>query len=181
MSPADEGERRAAFEALYRLHHGAVQAYAGRRASDADAHDVVAETFLTAWRRMDDALVGGLPWLYRTAHLVLRNQQRSQRRQEHTALRVTSLPRPVCSDPQESYAERAAVRAAVGGLSVADQELLFLIYWEQLDVKTAAQVLGCRHAAAAVRLHRARRRLRDALRSHPAAAPAGPTANEVAQ
>jgi RNA polymerase sigma-70 factor (ECF subfamily) len=42
------------FRQLYEQHYRAILAYSLRRCrNDADAHDVVAETFLVAWRRLD--------------------------------------------------------------------------------------------------------------------------------
>jgi DNA-directed RNA polymerase specialized sigma24 family protein len=38
-----------------------------------------------------------------------------------------------------------------------------LVYWEQLSHAEAAQVLGCSPNAVAIRTHRAKERLRDAL------------------
>ena len=49
---------------------------------------------------------------------------------------------------------------ALGRLSPADQEVLRLTAWEDLGVDEVAVVLGCGSRAAAMRLHRARRRLR---------------------
>jgi len=46
-------DRRARFEALWRAHHDAVMAFALRRATREQACDVVEETFLAAWRRLD--------------------------------------------------------------------------------------------------------------------------------
>jgi RNA polymerase sigma-70 factor (ECF subfamily) len=49
--------------------------------------------------------------------------------------------------------------AALGRLSAGDREALLLCYWEELEPGQMARALGCSRAAAAVRLHRARRRL----------------------
>jgi hypothetical protein len=49
---------------MFRAHHDAVLAYALRRAHPHDARDVVAETFLVAWRRLGEARSESrLPWL----------------------------------------------------------------------------------------------------------------------
>jgi RNA polymerase sigma-70 factor (ECF subfamily) len=45
-------------------------------------------------------------------------------------------------------------------LSASDRELLTLIAWDGLTPTEAAQALGCSRATLAVRLHRARARLR---------------------
>jgi hypothetical protein len=59
-------------------------------------------------------------------------------------------------------------------LSVADQEVLRLAAWEQLDTPALAYVLECSEVAARVRLHRATRRLRLLMTvpARPDAAPA---------
>jgi len=51
------------------------------------------------------------------------------------------------------------VLAALRRLSPRDQEALRLTVWEDLDVATAAAVMGCSTAAMKVRVHRARQRL----------------------
>ena len=51
----------------------------------------------------------------------------------------------------------------MAGLSELDQEILRLIGWEDLTVSEAATVLSCTRTTAAVRLHRARRRLTAAM------------------
>ncbi|MTV28713.1 sigma-70 family RNA polymerase sigma factor, partial [Nitriliruptoraceae bacterium ZYF776] len=59
-----------------------------------------------------------------------------------------------------------------------EREILLLVYWEHLSVKAVAAVLDCRPGTAAVRLHRARRSLREAL-SEPTAAPIPPHVSEA--
>ncbi|WP_053202617.1 sigma factor [Jiangella muralis] len=51
--------RRQRFEALFTAHSSTVLAYALRRVEvAADAADVIAETFVVAWRRIDDVPSG---------------------------------------------------------------------------------------------------------------------------
>ncbi len=63
------------------------------------------------------------------------------------------------SDPAESLALREAFSAAFAGLEEHEREVLRLVAWDGLDVREAAQVLGCSQGAFRVRLHRARRKL----------------------
>ena len=59
----DDLRRR--FEQVYAVHRAAILGYALRRTGNADdAADVIAETFLTAWRRIDDIPAGAdaRPW-----------------------------------------------------------------------------------------------------------------------
>ena len=48
-------DQRRRFDQVYAVHHAAILGYALRRTGNADdAADVIGETFLTAWRRIDD-------------------------------------------------------------------------------------------------------------------------------
>jgi RNA polymerase sigma-70 factor (ECF subfamily) len=171
--------REAAFVTLYERHYPAVLAYARRRTDEAAARDVAAETFLVAWRRLDEATERGLPWLYRTAALQLRNAVRTQARQRRASDRLAGLaPAPPQADPAVEYAERSAFADALDLLPDGERELLRLVVLEQLDLRTAAAVAGCSPGAAAVRLHRARRRLRPFL-TPPSAAPSAAPHPEV--
>ena len=72
-----EPTRNERFESLFREHHAAVRGYALRRGPPDMAPDVVAETFLVAWRRLDDVPADPLPWLYGVARRGLANARRS--------------------------------------------------------------------------------------------------------
>ena len=61
MSEIVERTREDRFEELFREHYRAVRGYALRRASGDLAQDVVSETFLVAWRRLDDVPDDALP------------------------------------------------------------------------------------------------------------------------
>src|SRR3954452_21281203 len=87
--PAGAAEAR--FADLYRDHARDVLAYAVRRAASAeDAADVVAETFLVAWRRDADVPrgAGARLWLYGVARRTLANQLRGERRRSRLAARM---------------------------------------------------------------------------------------------
>ena len=163
--PVPDEDRRQRFTELYEQHYADVLAYARRRVAESDARDVAAETFLVAWRRLDEAAARGLPWLYRTALLTVRNWERGQRRLARVHARLAALPADSdAPDPASTLAGVQQVVDLLRSLTEVDRELLLLVSWEQVDVRTAAGVVGCSPAAAAVRLHRARRRLLRALR-----------------
>jgi hypothetical protein len=63
--------RRARFDALFRDHHPVVRAYARRRVPPEVVDDVVSETFLVVWRRLDDVPEAPLPWLLAVARNVV--------------------------------------------------------------------------------------------------------------
>lgn len=148
------------FERFVDEHQLAVWRYALRRAEPADVEDVVAETFAVAWRRWQQAHAGGLPWLYRTAAFVLANRNRGRTRQSRLFALLAALPTDRGEGDLEAVEQRLAVAELLRQLSASERELVALLYWEGLSVREAAAVLGCTTAAAYVRLHRLRARLR---------------------
>jgi RNA polymerase sigma-70 factor, ECF subfamily len=69
----------ARFRALFEATFGAVQRYVRYRgATEGRADDLVAETFVVAWRRLDDVPVDRpLPWLLTVARNLWLNQHRA--------------------------------------------------------------------------------------------------------
>lgn len=150
---------RARFETLFRAHYDAIVRYVVRRLGRSAASDVVSETFLIAWRRLDDVPENALPWLYTTARNLVANEIRRQQRDRALDRRLSAQPGARATDLGELVAERLAVTAALQHLSERDREVLRLVHWEGLNVADAAKVMGCSQSALKVRLHRARRRL----------------------
>jgi RNA polymerase sigma factor (sigma-70 family) len=145
-------------EELYRAHADRVHAYARRRSDDQTADEIVAEVFLVAWRRLDSVPADPLPWLLGVARKTLANHRRARSRAAALSARIgASL---------ETAAEAAgdhAVLEALAALDPRDREVLLLIAWEGLRQEEVGIVLGVSRAAVATRLHRARKRLADAL------------------
>jgi RNA polymerase sigma factor (sigma-70 family) len=162
---SDAAARCAAFDAFYRHHAGAVLAYLLRRSrSVADAQDALAETFLVAWRRPDQVPAEDAAnlWLYGVARRVLANQRRGDRRRRQLAARLeadTGLR--MVPGPSEA-GDASDVLRALARLGDRDREVLRLAAWEGLSHAEIATILGFSENASAVRLHRARRRLKQA-------------------
>jgi RNA polymerase sigma-70 factor (ECF subfamily) len=153
------------FAKLYREEGRAILEYALRRVEEReDAADVVAETFLVAWRRLGEVPLGdgARLWLYGVARLTLANLHRSERRRTRLGRRLAETLRTELSTKPTS-GEAAEVLRAIGELGDADRELLLLVSWEGLAPGEAARVLGITALAARSRLHRARRKLRRLL------------------
>ena len=151
------------FGRLYRDQGRAILAYALRRVEEPeDAADVVAETFLVAWRRLDEVPVdsGARLWLFAVARRVIANLHRSERRRTRLGERLSETLRTELATQPAPAGEAAEVLRAMGGLGDDDRELLLLVSWEELSPGEAAKVLGVSSLAARSRLHRARRRLR---------------------
>jgi RNA polymerase sigma-70 factor (ECF subfamily) len=161
-APEAQDSRRARFGAVYDANYHRVLGYALRRAATReDAEDVVAETFLAAWRRLEEVPRGGdaRPWLYGVARNALANQRRGQRRRVRLWGRLQAEPTSAARPRTDADDQLASVNAAFARLKDDDRELLALAAWEELDPGEVATVLGCSRNAARIRLHRARRRL----------------------
>lgn len=163
MSSATEDENR--FRTIYADNFPLLLAYALRRVEQPDdAADVVAETFLIAWRRYRE-----LPpdpevrlWLYGVARRVLANFHRGGVRRERLGERLRQrLTAVFGADPGSEVPERVAMQAAMARLSEPDREVLMLTAWEGLEPREAAVVLNVSAAAVRTRLSRARARLRE--------------------
>jgi RNA polymerase sigma factor (sigma-70 family) len=150
------------FTVLYDRHYRNVLGYALLRAEQDAAEDLVNETFLVAWRRLDDLPDAVLPWLLGVARNLLYKQHDSGRRRRVLAERVTAATGPgdlTGPDVAESVVERENARAALSALSEKDVEAIVLTTWYGLSPREAARVVGCSAATFTVRVHRARRRL----------------------
>jgi RNA polymerase sigma-70 factor (ECF subfamily) len=155
------------FEGLYRAEARALLGYALRRvAQPEDAADIVAETMLVAWRRLDDVPSGSeaRPWLFGVARRVLANGRRGSRRRRNLAERLRSdLGALLGSDQLGAVETNVVVRAALARLDPDDREILRLTSWEGLQPHEIAVVVEMRAATVRTRLHRARQRLRHEL------------------
>jgi Sigma-70 region 2 len=80
------------FAQVFDAHFRAVSAYALRRTTPAEAEDVVAETFLVAWRRLDELPEDPKAWLLGVARRILANQRRAA----GGALSSTAWPVSAC-------------------------------------------------------------------------------------
>jgi RNA polymerase sigma-70 factor, ECF subfamily len=152
------------FESLYQGYAGTVLTFARRRTSPSEAEDVVAEVFLAAWRRLDEAPRDPLPWLLGIARGVLSNRRRGAKRSSALIARLREVE-PAVSSGDEAWAPDGRVLEGLRTLTPADQELLLLVAWEHLNRRQIAEVLGTSAGTVAVRLHRARSRLARVLDS----------------
>ncbi|EGG43841.1 sigma factor [Streptomyces griseoaurantiacus M045] len=160
---------RDAFAELYEQHARAVHLHAHRLTGDwSAAEEVMADTFLDAWRhraRLEPEGGAVLPWLLGMATNKARNARRG------TGRRLAFLSRRPAPEPVPDFAEETAgrlddartldaVREVYGRLRRAEREVLALCVWSGLDYAEAAQALGVPVGTVRSRLSRARARLR---------------------
>jgi RNA polymerase sigma-70 factor (ECF subfamily) len=163
-SGVDRSDAAVAFDALYERCYPQVRAYVGRRVSSDRVDDIVADTFLVAWRKFDavPSDSSALLWLYRVAYRAVGDHWRSLSRRRRLGDRIAALPSLHHDDPAEDALvddEVQRVLAAAERLNPKDSEVLRLACWEGLTNSEIAAVLGLSANATAQRLHRARRNL----------------------
>jgi RNA polymerase sigma-70 factor (ECF subfamily) len=145
--------RRARFDEIYRELAPRVAGYCRRRTDPEEAREVLAETFVIAWRKLEAIPhEAPLPWLLSTARKVLANRRRMRRAE-------APLPEASVPDHADDVAGLLDLHRAFSQLSPEDRDTLALIAWDGLAVADAAVVAGCTVGTFSVRLHRARKRL----------------------
>jgi RNA polymerase sigma factor (sigma-70 family) len=179
--PSEPSERR--FRTLYETQYSDIYRFALRRLdrSREDAADVTAEVFATAWRRLDqippppeDRL-----WLFGVARRVLSRHQRSVFRRSRLVGRLSAeaaVSPDTAGVAEDGSMDRIRVQAAIGRLRRSDRDVLSLVLWEGLSHAEASRVLQCSVNAVALRLYKARERLRLELlrdRNDPQVGPKG--------
>lgn len=179
MSSLSDPDRTARFTALYEATYADLLRFAQRRVHPTHAEDVVAESFLVAWRRLDD-----LPprpddaraWLFGVARGVILNAYRGAERQRALAVRLADVRTGSAGEfDADLVARQIDVSRAWQRLSGLHQEALALAVLDGLNAPQAAAVLGISPVAFRLRLSRARRALRLQLDHLPrtASAPQG--------
>ncbi|MEX1133673.1 MAG: sigma-70 family RNA polymerase sigma factor [Acidimicrobiia bacterium] len=157
-------DEEARFAEIYRRYDKHLRAYCTRRTDGSHVADAVAETFLVAWRKIEQIPDGeaALPWLYGVAYRVLSHQWRHKARSRRLVERLSGLadietPSPdVLLVRNEEY--RLVIKAS-SRLTSIDQEVLRLTLWEELSHADVAVVLGIETSAVKQRAYRARRNL----------------------
>ena len=159
------------FELLFQRHAPRIQRYVLRRLGADAADDIVAETFLLAFRQragFDVARGDALPWLYGIAT----NLVGQHRREELRRYRLAQLVGPdrFGADHADrvlaevtSQSIRARLGDALVGLAPGDRDVLLLIAFEELTYEEVARALDIPVGTVRSRLHRARSQLREAL------------------
>ncbi len=160
-----------AFAVLFDPHAADIHHYAARRLGTGAADDLVAETFLAAFRRRmsyDTTRSQARPWLYGIATTLIARQCRSEQRLYRALGRtgVDAVPEPIADVVVRRVAAQQQQRllaAALAGLSPADRDVLLLVAWGGLSYEEVADALRVPVGTVRSRLHRARRKLRRLL------------------
>lgn len=156
-------DRHARFERLAADVLDPLERYLRRRTAPEDAVEVLNDTLLVLWRRLDDVPAEArLAWCYGVARRCLANHRRAAGRRIALLERIRErFDRAEAhggdgglGSPDGEPLERALARLPAGEL-----EVVRLWAWEQLEPREIATVLGVSANAVSIRLHRARKRL----------------------
>ena len=158
------------FGAVFDRHAAAIHGYIARRLGRDAADDLVAETFLVAFRQRggyDPGQPSARPWLYGIATRLISRRRRDEVRFFRAIARTGVDP---AADPVADVGVRRAdahtlhrqLAGALAGLAATDRDALLLVA-DGLSYAEAAQALGVPAGTLSSRLARARRKLRAGL------------------
>jgi RNA polymerase sigma factor (sigma-70 family) len=164
------------FAVLFQRHAPRLYRYVARRIGPEVAEDVVAETFLHAFRQRAGYrgdCPDATPWLYGIATRLVGRHRRAEIRQ------YRALARTGVDQVAESFTDAVDARVSAAGqyrqvagelaaLPAAYRDALLLVAWGELSYEEAALTLGVPVGTVRSRLSRARARLRKQLDREPA-------------
>jgi RNA polymerase sigma-70 factor (ECF subfamily) len=135
-----------------------VLAFARRHVGAEAANDVVAETFLVAWRRWNDVTDPPIAWLLVVARKVIQNRARTALRRRALEDRVALLDgvASYVADSADMAITRREALERLARLNERHREALLLVSWDGLTNDQAAAVVGVKPATFRRRLSRAR-------------------------
>jgi RNA polymerase sigma-70 factor, ECF subfamily len=159
------------FTVLFRRHAPHIQRYVVRRLGQDAADDIVAETFLLAFRQRDSydqARTDARPWLYGIATNLIGRHRRAEIRLYRALARTGADPvmEPFTDRVDDQVSAGTASRRLAAGLARLPEQLrdtLLLVAWSGLSYEEAATALGVPVGTVRSRMSRARSTLRRAL------------------
>jgi len=165
MSGGSSTEREARFEQLFKETRSEILGYAVRRTrSPEDAADVLGETFLIAWRKLDTVPSGDEArlWLYGVARNVLRRGPAHENTLDIDRL-AFELGEAVDTSRPEEENQTPELWGALERLPGPQRDVILLAAWEELTPREIATITGSSVNLVRVRLHRARAHLKREL------------------
>jgi RNA polymerase sigma-70 factor (ECF subfamily) len=167
------------FSVLFRRHAPHIQRYVVRRLGQDAADDIVAETFLLAFRQRDSydqTRADARPWLYGIATNLIGRHRRAEIRLYRALARTGADPvmEPFTDRVDDRVSASTASRRLATALARLPEKLrdtLLLVAWGDLSYEEVATALGVPVGTVRSRVSRARSKLRQALGGTNPAAP----------
>lgn len=151
--------------ALIETHAADVLGYLQRRTENVeDAADLLSETLVVAWRRIEDVPSTDEQariWLFTTARFLLANHRRGRSRASALSarLREEMVAQVRAQDSGLHHDVAEAVRHVIEQLPSAQRELVTLVHWEGFTLAEAAALVGIPASTARSRYATARAEL----------------------
>jgi RNA polymerase sigma factor (sigma-70 family) len=166
------------FTVLFRRHAPHIQRYVVHRLGQDAADDIVAETFLLAFRQRDSydqTRADARPWLYGIATNLIGRHRRAEIRMYRALARTGSDPvmesfTDTVDDRVSASTASRRLAAALARLPAELRDTLLLVAWGDLSYEEVARALGVPIGTVRSRVSRARNKLRRTLgNTNPAA------------
>jgi RNA polymerase sigma-70 factor, ECF subfamily len=167
-----------AFASIFDRYYDEIWRYVRRRAGPTAADELASETFVRAFAgraSYDRAQANARAWLYGVATNLLRERYRSEGRYLRAVGRAfEGASAADGTDEVDARVDASALAPRLGvalaGLSADDRDALLLLAVAELSYEEIAVATGVPVGTVRSRLHRARRRMQQALASDPSAA-----------
>ena len=174
IAAGQQGDPRA-FREVFELYKDRVFALCRHMAGNAeDAEDLTQEVFVSAFRHIAgfraEAAFG--TWLYRIASNQCLNRLRKRRPEVHSfeaMVEMDAAPPAPGPSPEEMVVRKELNRRiedAVADLPENLRLVFVLGTLEGMRYKQIAEIVGCSEEAVKMRVHRARKRVRDRMKSY---------------
>lgn len=150
------------FTSIYRLLLPQISKYLARRVVPSDVEELASKIFEIAWQKRAQAPSGfELPWMYRIAGYVVANYRRS----ESVKANFLAAFKPSESSPsaEDIAINDISLSQAWAKLSSAERQVISLSSFDGLDNPSAARVLQISTNAFALRLSKAKSKLKKLL------------------
>jgi RNA polymerase sigma-70 factor, ECF subfamily len=157
-----------AFAEIVMQYQQPIFGFLGRMSlSQAQAEDIAQETFVRAWRHLDDyqpMRAAFSTWLFTIARNLAINELTSARNKNEFSS-GEELPDMASDAPEPMQVlcikqQRSRLQLALRQLNVQDRSVIGLAYVDELSMADMARIEGCSLEAVKTRLHRAKEKLR---------------------
>lgn len=169
VNKAKAGDR-GAFGQIYKLYFAKIYRYCEFNLNDKDeAQDICQETFVKAWRSIKKFDTKRANWsiqafLFTIArNLIIDRSRKKKELHLDGYLELTSG-----EDIYEGFERKNnvdIVKKAISRLEESERQIIILRYFEDMDTKEIANILGINDGAVRVRLHRTMEKLRKIVES----------------
>lgn len=157
-----------AFDFLYRKYYPKINNFVFHRVNEeADKNDIVSDVFFKAMKRLplyrfkNSRNCAFSSWLFKIAVNEINQYYRNIKREEKIKNNLKNNPQPVSQTLSEI--DFGIVKDKMRNLSLYEQNLLSLRFFEKMKNKQIAQILGKKESTIKVQVHRAINKLRKLL------------------